>query len=635
MEKYLQDNRLINRLFYLISFLFLVIFYGQVVWNDFGYIWDDEVIFIKNQSLVYDPLSWKLLTDPILDKTSYFRPTVLFSWWLEFHIFERIPAISHGINILVFYGSVLFLFNILKILFAQQKYGVLVSALATMIYISHPNHVEAVVWVSGRFDVFTAFLFLCSAFLMLKMPSSNFKTTILTLLYLLALGSKELAIFTLPFLFCIWGFKNHENGNLWKNTIQLFYKQNKHFIIAVISITILYLLMRKFILSGGFVHFIDEHNTFYRHIVIFWGNYIPVISLKEYLVETLFPFYNLGIYSPLDFFDGEDNQFKSIIVSVVFIFITLLTLFKRNKLFFIFSGYFMLISLVIYIIPLTTGGNITQDRFLHSPLIFYSILLAYFLCFILQKLDSVKGQLLNQKFTLSLYAIYSFSMSFITWELIPNWENNFTFWRAMSAYQEKYSGIHLSYYFSTLASYQGENVDKELKRLMEKEREYTRKTGIVRPEIEISYGIYLINKGEYEKGMELLDFYIETIETQPHLTIDNESYNLGLYTHYVKGLIFFKDDPEKALVYLKKGEKHLPKHKKVYLFHYLGVVAHLLQENYEQAKISFNDLLKIGGLNNEEEIKKMNTEIQDSCKKKPRDIRPCAVDFDASKILLN
>jgi len=50
----------------------------------FEYVWDDTLLFVDKVSLLNEPLSWELVSQPVLFGTSYFRPLVFLSWYAEF-----------------------------------------------------------------------------------------------------------------------------------------------------------------------------------------------------------------------------------------------------------------------------------------------------------------------------------------------------------------------------------------------------------------------------------------------------------------------------------------------------------------------------------------------------------------------
>lgn len=94
-------------IFYIVSLAIFLYLYYQVI--NFNYVWDDTIVVLRNPLLMSPELTWSLLAQPVLQGTSYFRPLVFLSWYMERQWFGLNPAISHAINIVFLYVSTLFL----------------------------------------------------------------------------------------------------------------------------------------------------------------------------------------------------------------------------------------------------------------------------------------------------------------------------------------------------------------------------------------------------------------------------------------------------------------------------------------------------------------------------------------------
>ena len=96
LKKYLQRPSF----FFLISFLLFLILYGQTL--GFAYVWDDKKLMVANLDILNQPLSWELLARPVIPATSYLRPLIFITWWLEVQAYGKfIEPISHLINIVM------------------------------------------------------------------------------------------------------------------------------------------------------------------------------------------------------------------------------------------------------------------------------------------------------------------------------------------------------------------------------------------------------------------------------------------------------------------------------------------------------------------------------------------------------
>src|SRR5690606_193983 len=77
-----------------------VLLYYQTL--NFLYVWDDSLLFLDKTNLLNSPLTWDLLTEPVLPGTTYMRPLVFLTMYFEFNILGQSPKISHTINLIIF-----------------------------------------------------------------------------------------------------------------------------------------------------------------------------------------------------------------------------------------------------------------------------------------------------------------------------------------------------------------------------------------------------------------------------------------------------------------------------------------------------------------------------------------------------
>ena len=96
----------------------VLLLYGQTL--GFSYVWDDGIIFLDKNDLMVKPLSWGLLSQPVLEGTSYLRPVVFLTWFTEFHLFGQRPALSHAVNVGLFLLNVILLFQVALTLFQRN-----------------------------------------------------------------------------------------------------------------------------------------------------------------------------------------------------------------------------------------------------------------------------------------------------------------------------------------------------------------------------------------------------------------------------------------------------------------------------------------------------------------------------------
>ena len=91
-----------------------------------------------------------------------------------------------------------------------------------------------------------------------------------------------------------------------------------------------------------------------------------------------------------------------------------------------------MISLVIYIVPITIANNVVQDRFLLSALPFYTVILAYAMFYLAECTSKIYTAAISG-------LLYILFISLVTLQLVPIWHDEMKFWYSVSYYQEKYN----------------------------------------------------------------------------------------------------------------------------------------------------------------------------------------------------
>lgn len=167
--------------------------YASSLWNGFVNV-DDQLLVTENAHVLVPAFSnvWYVLThfDPEL-----YIPVTFFSYQIETWMFGMHAWHFHLINLLLHLGSTLLVWSIVKKLTKSEAIGGITAALFAL----HPLNAEAVLWVSARKDVLSAFFFLASLHQYLRHGETNHKRSYIRsiVFFVLALGSKVTA-FTLP-----------------------------------------------------------------------------------------------------------------------------------------------------------------------------------------------------------------------------------------------------------------------------------------------------------------------------------------------------------------------------------------------------------------------------------------------------
>jgi tetratricopeptide (TPR) repeat protein len=131
------------------------------------------------------------------------HPLTMLSHMLDCQIYGLRPWGHHLTSILIHTGNCVLLF----LLLARMTGAVWRSACVAALFAWHPTHIESVAWIAERKDVLCAFFFFLAilAYLKAQASASKFRYLSVTILFLLALMSKPMAV-TLPFVLLLLDF---------------------------------------------------------------------------------------------------------------------------------------------------------------------------------------------------------------------------------------------------------------------------------------------------------------------------------------------------------------------------------------------------------------------------------------------
>lgn len=176
----------------------------------YPYVWDDVPEIARSTSLdgaFSDGIraTQAERIDPTLAHTEgvvlaydSYRPLLFTSYWLEVQAAGKSPALMHLDNLLVGALAILLAFGV-----ARRLVGDTAALVVTAVFALHPLHVEAVVYVSGRGDLFAGTLALAAALAsVIAMADARRRrhlawTAIAAIAFALSLAAKE-AYIALP-----------------------------------------------------------------------------------------------------------------------------------------------------------------------------------------------------------------------------------------------------------------------------------------------------------------------------------------------------------------------------------------------------------------------------------------------------
>lgn len=549
MKTYLKAVPLILILF----FIFVV--YKQVI--SFDYLWDDDLLLVNNVALLNSNLNWEILARPVLDTTSYFRPFVFLSWFIEFKVFGQSAAISHLINLILFLMNISLVYALSYFLAKakQSNHSVLLASICALVYAIHPIHVETTAWVSGRFDLMATLfiLFGCVVFTysLLKQKTSILLNLSIALCCFFALLSKELGIvmpILLLLLYCAVAEKNIYE------TVLSFFKNYKSLVLSLGCFIGLYFVLRIYSMQQTYHYPITWE--YYRDYVI--GQQLPLYAIKQYVLHALFPFDQLGPFQPIKAFITPTftNVISIVITAVALVCIAFYGLMKKNFFSLMLLCYLATISLVIFLVPLSSAGNIIQERFMTLGLSFFVIGTVFLLSNLQRKVYQLSLVL--------ILIVWLGGATLTTKSVLPFWKTELGLWGWVYQQHPEIAMVR-NLFFGSLIKYQFNDQFIEIIN-----RDFISKDKGLHIADQILYGRALLTKEQpeslgYLKGATFVlpAFHNEKFVSKAHLSELTGIYELTpmlvatAFDSLSIATLWFENKPELALKYNQIAEYYL------------------------------------------------------------------------------
>ena len=420
--------------FLLIALTTFILYFNTV---QFDYAQDDAIVITEN---MYTQQGAKGISDLLTHDTFFgffkveknlvaggrYRPLSLVTFALEKEWFGEAPHTSHLINLLLYALCGIFIYLMLKQLFknAQEKYArmQLLPLIATLLFIAHPMHTEAVANIKGRDEIMSMLFCSLGSWLLLQYMDSGksfLKMLLSFVCFFLAMLSKENGVtFFLVVPLMWWLFRKAE----MKSFVRL--------MIPIGAATGLFLFLRQLYTHTALDKEVNEimNNPFFgmsvreKYATIFY-------TFGKYLWLLLFPLKLTSDYYP---FEVTAQSFSSVPVLIMlaiiaFAIFLIVKMWKREPII-AFSILFFGLTFSVFSNLVFPVGTFMSERFVFMPSLGFCLLVAfgiYRLSDLLLKRETVTSNLPLAK---SALALLSFIMLAYTVRAItrnPVWENDY------------------------------------------------------------------------------------------------------------------------------------------------------------------------------------------------------------------
>lgn len=341
-----------------------IIVYGNSLKN--GFVLDDKYIIESNRTIRslnnipgFFIAGYWAGTRYEKESSSLYRPLVITTYAIDYSIWKLKPFGYHLENLIIHTINGLLIFYIVLVILDKKQWPALIVSL---LFITHPVHVEAVAGVVGRAELLAALFFLSSFCCYAgnrKLQGSSTGYIVSSVFFGFALLCKETAL-VLPgiiILYDLYRFKDIKE--LKKNTV----RYAGYLMMIVLYFIIRYAALGEFFSSAG-------KGIFYKQTV--QARFLTMFRVFVDYIKMLF--YPAGLKADYTDYTYSLVLGYGVIISIL-IFITAIIIFlvsyRKNKVVFFSAGWYLICLLpVSNIIPF---GAVMAERLLYLPSIGYCI----------------------------------------------------------------------------------------------------------------------------------------------------------------------------------------------------------------------------------------------------------------------
>lgn len=305
--------------------------------------------------------------------TRFYRPIASFSYSIDYIIWKLNPRGYHLTDLLLHIFASILVF-LLIFFFTEGK--AITAWIGAIIFTTHPILVEIVPANARRHDILFSIFIMLALLMFRKYSISKFKQHVFLifsiLFYLLALGSKEIAvIFPFLILFYLMIFVLNHKKSFWTVFVPALKKCAVYF-----AITFIFILWRSYVLQGigGYAKRTIDKADFFQDLLT---------NIKNYFLNLFVPPQSVNSF----FNPSRILLIISAIIIVLLVFSIILWFFKNLKLdiknhsngtkkyrpgrILLFSLLWLLLPLIIYL-----WTRISHPRYMYTSIIPFSIILA-------------------------------------------------------------------------------------------------------------------------------------------------------------------------------------------------------------------------------------------------------------------
>jgi Tfp pilus assembly protein PilF len=333
--------------------LVVAVIYGPSLRN--GFVHDDEGQIVQNpfvQDLQYTTRAftsciWEVQLGTCQGTTSYYRPLQTLSYIISWTVASQ-PSFFHLVNLLYYLGLAVVVWLFLRIMLPNT----LSSGVAFLLWLVHPTHTEAVMWIASVPELLYSLLVVAALLIHVRQSKWQYRAEVVAGLFFLALLAKETAIMLPAVLLVI--------DVLWRGKkITVAYLSSYRSLGIAVAV---YLLLRVRALGG-----LVQDEAFFSVSKMQWV-LSSIATVGEYVTKTVWPV-ELNPFIPFELTTSvRDWDFVIGLIALAVIIGGARWAKRRHNRVVLLGLSIFVFFLIPVVLPITQlGENVVAERYLLLP----------------------------------------------------------------------------------------------------------------------------------------------------------------------------------------------------------------------------------------------------------------------------
>ncbi len=403
---------------------------------------------------------------------SRYRPLSIASFALEYHFFQSNPKISHLINFVLYFLSVMILYIVVINVFKENNRKQWIAFFTCILFVVHPVHVEAVANIKGRDEIMCLLFCISSLYYFIQYIDfkKNWHLIASCIALFLGLLSKENALtFVIINPMTAYFFRSEKIIDLIKKSWLLVF--TGLIFIGIRVAVIGFLFDRNLVITDLMNDPFLEMNAVEKFCTIIYtiAWYIKLLIIPYPLTHDYYPYH-------VPIIDLANPLFYLSLLAIGLLFFLVIKKWKSASVL-TYSILFFFITMILVLNIFFPIGTFMNERFLFIPSFSICLIAGYFL-----NTTILTGKMIYSRIAQFAFILISCVFVWISYDRVPAWKDSDSLNFSAIKVSKNSARINLYMGVTYFNYYKIETVDKKKYEFLSLAEKYIRKSVEIYPE---------------------------------------------------------------------------------------------------------------------------------------------------------